>query len=86
MILPFIQEPVNGTPQANVVLRPVNLLKLEQLLRAGSATRRLRVVFGTHTGSIVHQPACFYPVQHLISSTNDGTPTLDLNYFASRLM
>jgi 5-methylcytosine-specific restriction enzyme subunit McrC len=30
-----IQEPVHGMPQASVALRPVNLIKLEQLLRAG---------------------------------------------------
>jgi 5-methylcytosine-specific restriction enzyme subunit McrC len=38
-----IQEPVHGVPQARVVLRPVNLLRLEKLLRAGRATLSQRV-------------------------------------------
>jgi 5-methylcytosine-specific restriction enzyme subunit McrC len=38
-----IQEPVEGMPQASVALRPVNLLKLENLLRAGRAAYRQRV-------------------------------------------
>jgi 5-methylcytosine-specific restriction enzyme subunit McrC len=38
-----IQEPVHGMPQASVAMRPVNLLKLENLLRAGRATYRQRV-------------------------------------------
>lgn len=37
-----IQEPVRGLPQASVALRPVNLLKLEQLLRAGRAAQSQR--------------------------------------------
>lgn len=37
-----IQEPVHGLPQASVTLRPVNLLKLEQLLRAGRAAQSQR--------------------------------------------
>lgn len=38
----IIQEPVHGVPQARVALRPVNLLKLEQLLRAGRAAHSQR--------------------------------------------
>jgi 5-methylcytosine-specific restriction enzyme subunit McrC len=38
-----IQEPVHGVPQASVALRPVNLLKLETLLRAGPGARLQRV-------------------------------------------
>ena len=38
-----IQEPVHGAPQASVALRPVNLLKLDQLLRAGRAARSQQV-------------------------------------------
>lgn len=30
----FIREPVSGIPQAQVILRPVNLLELDELLRA----------------------------------------------------
>jgi 5-methylcytosine-specific restriction enzyme subunit McrC len=39
-----IQEPVYGEPQARVVLRPLNLLKLDQLLRGGLASRSQRVM------------------------------------------
>jgi 5-methylcytosine-specific restriction enzyme subunit McrC len=38
-----IQEPVHGVPQAKVSLRPVNLIKLEQLIRSGQAARTQRV-------------------------------------------
>jgi 5-methylcytosine-specific restriction enzyme subunit McrC len=40
-----IQEPVHGLQQASVALRPVNLLKLEQLLRAGPSARSQREEF-----------------------------------------
>jgi 5-methylcytosine-specific restriction enzyme subunit McrC len=42
-----IHEPVHGAPQASVALRPVNLLKLEGLLRAGPAARPQRVELAT---------------------------------------
>ena len=38
-----IKEPVHGMPRASVALRPVNLLKLEQLLRAGPIAHSQRV-------------------------------------------
>ena len=38
-----IQEPVHGIPQASVTVRPVNLIKLERLLRAGQRAQRQRV-------------------------------------------
>jgi 5-methylcytosine-specific restriction enzyme subunit McrC len=38
-----IQEPVHGVPQARVALRPLNLLKLDQLLRDGVASRSQRI-------------------------------------------
>lgn len=38
-----IQEPLHGAQQASVALRPVNLLKLEQLLRAGPTAQSQRV-------------------------------------------
>lgn len=37
-----IQEPVRGGERAHVTLRPVNLLRLDQLLRAGPAAQRKR--------------------------------------------
>ncbi|HTS47398.1 MAG TPA: hypothetical protein VMH05_05610 [Bryobacteraceae bacterium] len=37
-----IQEPVRGTERARVTLRPVNLLRLDQLLRAGPAAQPQR--------------------------------------------
>ena len=37
-----IQEPVRGDERARVTLRPVNLLKLDQLLRAAPAAQRQR--------------------------------------------
>ena len=37
-----IHEPVRGNSQAQVVLRPVNLLKLEELLRAGNSAYMAR--------------------------------------------
>ena len=40
-----IQEPLHGAPQASVALRPVNLLKLEQLLRAGRPAQSQRLEF-----------------------------------------
>jgi hypothetical protein len=52
-----IQEPVHGVPQATVTLRPLNLLKLDWLLRAGWAARLQRIelarqlVFGTVTAT-----------------------------------
>jgi 5-methylcytosine-specific restriction enzyme subunit McrC len=38
-----IQEPLHGAPQASVALRPVNLLKLEKLLRLGQTAQSRRV-------------------------------------------
>ena len=38
-----IQEPVYGVPQARVALRPLNLLKLDQLLRGGPPSQSERV-------------------------------------------
>src|SRR5437773_7416580 len=38
----LIREPVNGLPQAEVILRPVNLLLMEELLRAKDATAKRR--------------------------------------------
>jgi 5-methylcytosine-specific restriction enzyme subunit McrC len=38
-----IQEPVRGTTQASVILRPINLLKLDKLIRAGHAQSSQRV-------------------------------------------
>jgi 5-methylcytosine-specific restriction enzyme subunit McrC len=43
-----IHEPVRGAPQARVALRPVNLLELEQLLRAGRARQSQRVELAQH--------------------------------------
>jgi 5-methylcytosine-specific restriction enzyme subunit McrC len=40
-----IQEPLHGAPQASVALRPVNLIKLEQLLRAGRSAQPQRLEF-----------------------------------------
>ena len=40
-----IQEPLLGAPQASVALRPVNLIKLEQLLRAGRPAQSQRLEF-----------------------------------------
>jgi 5-methylcytosine-specific restriction enzyme subunit McrC len=40
-----IQEPVYGVPQARIALRPLNLLKLDQLLRGGLASQSQRVTF-----------------------------------------
>ena len=40
-----IQEPVHGKPQAQVALRPVNLILLEQYLREDQAKRRERARF-----------------------------------------
>jgi hypothetical protein len=37
-----IQEPVRGGERARVTLRPVNLLRLDQLLHAGPAAQRKR--------------------------------------------
>jgi 5-methylcytosine-specific restriction enzyme subunit McrC len=39
-----IQEPVYGIPQARVALRPLNLLKLDHLLRSGLASQSQRVM------------------------------------------
>jgi 5-methylcytosine-specific restriction enzyme subunit McrC len=38
----LIREPVSGLPEAEVILRPVNLLLIEELLRAKDATARRR--------------------------------------------
>jgi 5-methylcytosine-specific restriction enzyme subunit McrC len=43
-----IHEPVRGAPQARVALRPVNLLELDRLLRAGRATESQRVKLAHH--------------------------------------
>src|SRR5205823_13996144 len=43
-----IQEPVHGVPQASVALRPVNLLKLERLVRAGRAAQSQRAELAKH--------------------------------------
>src|ERR1700746_1713009 len=40
-----IQEPVRGGERARVTLRPVNLLRLDQLLRAGPAGQPQRAEF-----------------------------------------
>lgn len=39
-----IQEPVYGVPQARVALRPLNLFKLDQLLRGGLASQSQRLM------------------------------------------
>ena len=52
-----IQEPMHGVPQGTVTLRPLNLLKLDQLLRAGWSAQPQRMelakqlVFGSATAT-----------------------------------
>ena len=43
-----IHEPVRGAPQARVALRPVNLLELEELLRAGRTRQSQRAELAQH--------------------------------------
>ena len=43
-----IQDPMYGVSQATVALRPLNLLKLDQLIRGGLACQSLRVKFAKH--------------------------------------
>jgi 5-methylcytosine-specific restriction enzyme subunit McrC len=45
-----IQDPVRGGEHARVTLRPVNLLRLDQLLRAGSAAQPQRVELAGQLG------------------------------------
>jgi 5-methylcytosine-specific restriction enzyme subunit McrC len=44
----LIQEPVHGMPQARVTLRPVNLLELEKLLRAGRTMKPQRIALARY--------------------------------------
>lgn len=60
----IIRDPVSGKPQGEVILRPVDLLKLEKLLREGDGNGRSNFAYHLAFGCL-HHPA---------SATTHATP------------
>ena len=56
----IVLEPVRGLQQASVALRPVNLIKLEQLLRAGPSARSQREEFARQLVFAEQPPSNFH--------------------------